>query len=321
MCLTGCQCISDQSNTVVEDQRVSLYDKSGSPASYDPQAMALMHQFQKALIHEDWAQAIECCSDAINEAASKYEATEAFFQTVVPIPRLTLLNNLPICAYHTRDGAAGNTGSYYESFVRLMEGEGEFSVSWKWRALESPSGWCVDFSITPLDEVIKQEVERRHTRLNEYRDSIIPILPAIAKIKLQLSAAKHRYRLGEPVVLRLELANNSDMDLAYDGQQVRVNHSLIVRDENGKEVPYTAGPVQTCGGDFALPSGQKVVLFDGLDISQQYALDKPGRYTVQFRRGLTISVAMDNQQFEDRGLHSLPCHDWPSNTVLIELTH
>jgi hypothetical protein len=66
-----------------------------------------------------------------------------------------------------------------------------------------------------------------------------------------------------------------------------------------KPVPYIATSFQTSGHRKALTNGQIVTVFSELDLAQQYLIDKPGKYAVQFvgRGGLppsnvlTVTVA------------------------------
>ncbi len=78
----------------------------------------------------------------------------------------------------------------------------------------------------------------------------------------------------------------------YDHQQVAVNGSMSIRDQNGVHIAYVGGPVQTSGAFRPLGPGKSAVLFDKLDVASQYYIGAPGRYTVEFSgRGLAVGIS------------------------------
>jgi hypothetical protein len=101
--------------------------------------------------------------------------------------------------------------------------------------------------------------------------------------------------------------------VSYDDQQVDVNASMIIKDEDGRVMAYTAGPVQTVGGERPIKAGERVVLFASLDIARQYDMKKAGKYQVQFSgHGLMVGDAIGSKNGVAR-------RRFPSNTVEIEV--
>ena len=91
------------------------------------------------------------------------------------------------------------------------------------------------------------------------------------------------FALGQPMQFRLEMENVGKRTIEYDSQQVAVNESMLIKDSAGKECPFIAPGCQTGGSPAPLEPGKKVVLFEKLDVAEQYLILKPGRYTFQFR--------------------------------------
>ncbi|MDD5326542.1 MAG: hypothetical protein PHY02_01860 [Phycisphaerae bacterium] len=99
----------------------------------------------------------------------------------------------------------------------------------------------------------------------------------------QLIPQNEYYILGKPMEFGLVLKNISDSEKKYDPQRAIGMHSLIVKTADNSRVYYKAGPYQTSGGPRPIESGEVVTLFENRDISDEFAITKPGKYTVQFR--------------------------------------
>lgn len=98
--------------------------------------------------------------------------------------------------------------------------------------------------------------------------------------------------LGSPLLLTLDMHNAGKVEARYDSQQAAVNGSLSVTGPDGKPAPYVATLYQTMGGTQALAPGQTTTIFKDLNLADQYLLDQPGTYTVQFpaRDGIPASA-------------------------------
>jgi hypothetical protein len=107
--------------------------------------------------------------------------------------------------------------------------------------------------------------------------------PLQEDLRTRLIPGKESYKLGDSILVTLEMKNLGEVTRKYDSQTVAVNRSLIVKGPDGKEVPYVGGSTQTGMGYSTLRHGETVILFDSLDIASQYLVSEPGTYTVQFR--------------------------------------
>lgn len=102
-------------------------------------------------------------------------------------------------------------------------------------------------------------------------------------VRTSLSAPDEAFALGKPILLRLEIENLGSRVIRYDPTQVAINSSMSIEGNDGGTVPSIAGSVQTGGDSQALNPGQRTVLFETLDIADQYLITSPGRYKVQFK--------------------------------------
>ncbi len=314
----GCHAAGDHNDSAAPRQACQGKGKGGKPKPMDPHAKATMRAFQRATACGDWQLALDCCSPQVRSGVGQYASTEEFFRAIVPIERIALLPDFPICSSRAFPSDPGREGSYYESFVRLLEVGAGMTVSWTWKVERTAHGWQIEFQTTPLDQWIQQEVARRRARDDEYRDAQIRLLRDMKGISTRLTALGSRFRIGDAIPLRLELVNESSLELAYDDQQVDVNDSLRVTDRQGREI-HAAQTTQTGGGWLKLRPGETAVLFDRLDITKQYAIRQPGHYSVQFRgRGLSVGVEDPGLKHQDSKMVGFPCR-WPSNVVTIEV--
>jgi hypothetical protein len=123
-------------------------------------------------------------------------------------------------------------------------------------------------------------------------------------VRTSLVAREEELSLGKPILLRLEMENVGSRVIHYDPAQVAINSSMYIERNDGVEVPYIAPGAQTGGGSLPLNPGERAVLFETLDIADQYLLTAPGSYTVRFRG-------------QDMGFADTPIP--PSNAITIRL--
>ena len=81
----------------------------------------------------------------------------------------------------------------------------------------------------------------------------------------------------------------------FDSQGVNVNGSIRISDPDGKPVPYVGGGFQTAGGARPISPGETVVLFKGLDLTNQYLFVEPGSYTLQYCEKWASSIPPSNK--------------------------
>ena len=99
--------------------------------------------------------------------------------------------------------------------------------------------------------------------------------------------------LGKPINLDLGLVNNGRVPVNIVFSEVGINNSLVVTGPDGKPVPYISGhwEVGVSNGNTAqdLNPGLSQNIAWGVDLGEQYLIDKPGRYVVRYEgKGLLI---------------------------------
>jgi len=100
-------------------------------------------------------------------------------------------------------------------------------------------------------------------------------------LRTRLVANRATWTVGERVIIRLEVRNDSTQTLSYDEpQQVICEEGLMVR-RDGKPVRYIAGAFQTAGTSRHIRPGETQSLGD-IFVAEFWDLRAPGRYTVQF---------------------------------------
>ena len=286
------------------------------------EALSVMHQFQQGLKECEWEKVLSHCSESVITKAKEYESTEAFFRDVVPIETIVQTSEFRIFP------VKGSPNSFYCVFdwhFRTSDPEMEHRTGWQPHMYKTDTGWLVDFRTKPLKlsiERYKQSVLRSRRIAKEYQARQKALEPKLKGIKTRLTPVSKEFVLGQPMLFRLELINGGEAELLYDDQQVDVNDSMIITDENENRIPYIAGPVQTGGYLRPIKPGESVILFDEFDMNKQYDIKKPGMFKVQFSgRGLHIG---ESRSEED----SLWDYDnfigtekrFPSNVVEIEIT-
>jgi hypothetical protein len=108
----------------------------------------------------------------------------------------------------------------------------------------------------------------------------------------QLICQSKKFVVGKPMKFGLVLKNIDNSLKWYDHQAISHN-SLMIKDPNANEVYYKKGPFQTSGTDHPIDRGEIVTLFEDRNITDEYLITKPGRYSIQFRGG-NYGAAVDS---------------------------
>jgi hypothetical protein len=274
-------------------------------------AKAVIDNFLQAVDAKDWDKALSYCSRRTNSRAKRYER-EDYFQEFVPIAKLKAEPTYRFWTYGQE--RLGGEYDFFGCFLNLSKTSNGESINWEWWLERTARGWLIDLPDVPVERWSQEEI----ARLKQYRENTDArwkaLEPKLKGLRTQLTALQQEYELGQPMPFRLELVNEGENELGYDEQQVAVNGSMIIKDENGRIIPYTAGPYQTGGALKPIKPGASAVLFASLDIAKQYDIKKPGKYRVQFSgRGLMVGDAIGSK-------HGVVARrEFPSNTVEIEV--
>ena len=114
-------------------------------------------------------------------------------------------------------------------------------------------------------------------------------------LRTRLVPDQKEYVVGQPAKFHLEMKNFGQHKRMFDSQGVNVNGSIRISDPDGKPVPYVGGGFQTAGGARPIAPGETVVLFKGLDLTNQYLFVKPGSYTLQYCEKWASSIPPSNK--------------------------
>lgn len=292
--------------------------KCAKEATLPKDALNVMQEFQDALKQAAWEKALSYCSERVVAAAKQYDSAADFFRNVVPITKIIQLKRFPIwqVKWHGDKEIHG-----FGCFVRIKESDIEPTISWEWSLNKTSTGWLIDFQSVPFEQWIQQETLRKKRKAEEYAEKRKALEQKLKDVEIRLTPVSDTFILGQPMLFRLELINNADVELSYADQQVDVNDSMIITDENGDRVPFIEEMCQTAVSFNPIKPGERAVLFDNFDISSQYAVLTPGTYKVQFSgKGLLQAEAIE--EHHDEQLQEVIMTDTriPSNVVEIQVT-
>jgi hypothetical protein len=276
------------------------------PKVLSDDANAVMIDFQQALRSEDWNRALSLCSQKVKDEAKKFKSPKVFLEEYLPLEEFLGADEFPVSGSWT-DGE--------EPEKRIVKYLGRIltdGFNWNWTLEIAGHRWLIDFDCTMPLRVLKEKRKEASERwMREIEARRAKLGPKLEGLSARLTAAKREVLPGEPVLLRLELIKNGQHTLWYDHQQVAVNDPLYVTNDAGEKLLYVPDLVQTGGHPQPLKPGETAVLFKDLDLSKLYAIDRPGRYTVQWRgKGLWLMETEDPVS-EDRvpmngGIESKP---------------
>jgi hypothetical protein len=104
--------------------------------------------------------------------------------------------------------------------------------------------------------------------------------------KTRLTPINKKYVIGQPMMFKLQIAN-----LPSDIQMINLNNCLILRDQDGNEVPYV-----TSVNDLLLRnlSPGAPTLYTTIDIHRKYLIDHHGKFTAQYRGDQVVKLPPSN---------------------------
>ncbi len=299
----------------VSAQEESRLGKPVRILTLSEEALSVMHRFQQDLKECEWEKALSCCSESVITKAKKYESTEAFFRDVVPVKQLVQMKSFPVSRWQ---GLREKEQTSFGCSMRFREPGIKPTISWKWTVNKTEAGWLIDFEPIPLELWIEQETLRKKRQSEEYAGQRKALEQKLKDVEIRLSPVSDTFILGQPLLFRLELINDGELELGY----INVNNSMTITDEHGDRIPCTADEFQIFGASHAIKPGERDVLFDNFDISSQYAFTTPGKYKVQFS-GKGIQIFERIEEHGDAGHHgkvTMTDMRIPSNVVEIEIT-
>jgi hypothetical protein len=136
-------------------------------------------------------------------------------------------------------------------------------------------------------ERLEKSNEQRRREQALRRERLAELTPKLAGVRVLLKAAGESFRAHERIPLRLELINGGESPLYY---RFAMNAgSLTVLDGQDRIVSCT-GLVPVLDSEPArIEFDQTVILLDDYDLARVCAIDRPGRYRVEFNgSGLAV---------------------------------
>jgi len=238
--------------------------------------------FQQAICNSDWQKALAICSEKIVKKARESDSLEAFFRNVVPIKELLSETDIRVHGW----------GSDYDEVTRYSFGvpvrfpEKDNGLEWQWSVVKSGDSWLMDFKPKTL-EIQMKHYRMMQERLNPRRDRSddeLRVEKMRKGLEVYLVPLVEVFVIGKPMLFRIELANVSDETLGYRQTSYMVNDPMIVTDPDGNRVPYMDTSYQTAGGPDFIEPGETLALVESYDVTSQYHITKPGKYSFQFTR-------------------------------------
>lgn len=268
------RCISlTVSITTILMTDIALAGKSSELFVVEPQAAFTVQSFTQAIQNEHWDLALSLCEESIQQEAVKSVSAEAFLKKVVPLPEILWKAGV----------FGGNRKHGYRYFVRLGPDPTGETGTWEWAVRAKKDGnWRIHLPGLSIDEWRKEELAAIQNE-NEWR---VRLKQEIARIqpfvKTILSATESVFKIGQPILLKLCVENQSEKPLYFDNSQATVNGSMTITKINGDSVPYVGPTCQTVMREIELPPHESKVVFDKMDLGIMYPLREPGTYQVQF---------------------------------------
>ncbi len=239
----------------------------------DPGGVA--RRFLEALRQSNWDQALSLCSPAVKAKALRAASAEVFFRQFVPVGKLAALSQFQPRGRGSRDGKVIEVSAEVDIDVP----EAQWPVRWNWSLVRADRTWLVDFGLVPLDQFIQKELLK-----SEFLNSGVR-RPKMSERDLSyiLTPITSEFVIGRPMLLSLEIKNEGTDPVACGRISVAVNDPMLVTGPDGETISYVDTGYQTAGGIDVILPGEAIVLADQYDVTSQYRIIRPGRYTFQFR--------------------------------------
>jgi len=238
-----------------------------------------VYRFQRALAEQSWDQALSYCSPAVRTKAQQCDSAEAFLTDFVPIEQIIGLSGIRV----------GGHSAISDKITRLrfdgipLEAPGaKWPVRWRW-SLVWEDQWLIDFKTLPVKILVKKELLRREL---EDEDSRIRMEKIKKGIEFHLIPITREFVISQPMLLRIEMINVSDIPILYPATgptAIVANDQMNVVGPNGEKIKYVDTSYQIGVWHDVILSGESIIVADKYDVSSQYRIVKPGRYTFQFK--------------------------------------
>ena len=295
------------------------------------QANMLFLRFQEALAAERWEEALSLCSERVRARASEWPSPKAFFDDTVPIALLLAQDFGYWTLRADRSAASGWTEQAhdYGLLVPLTEPESKPLLQWHWAISATNETWVVDYPPVKLEQYIagkKAAIQEREDKIKQIRQSLEP---GVRGMRTRLSAVNQPFRIGSPMLFRVEFTNLGETPVHYVDSGVAFAPLKLLDDKNQPPTAVEPPPLQIMQHRGQAAPGESVVLAEKIDLNRQYTITKPGTYSVQFT-GADLAIG-EPVSHEDWGLFAenemasindfvAATNKFPSNVINVEVT-
>ncbi|MHC4623690.1 MAG: hypothetical protein ACYS4W_07285 [Planctomycetota bacterium] len=241
---------------------------------------AVIEAFQEAISNSDWDKAVSLCSEKVSNKAKESDSLEVFFNSVVPIKGLLSETDVRVRGRGSRD----NQVTRYSFDVPVRFPEKDDGLDWEWSVVKSGDSWLVDFKPKPLEIQMKHHrmMQERYNRRGDARGHELRIEKMRKGLEIYLVPLAGKFVIGKPMLFRMKLVNVSEETLGFGQTSWMVNDPMIVTGPDGKRVPYMDTSYQTAVWSEFIDPGETMALIESYDVTSQYHITKPGKYSFQF---------------------------------------
>ncbi len=241
------------------------------------ESKAVMLQFQQALKSRQWDKVLGLCSENVKSKANDYDSTEAFFKDTMPVDEIVSLTQ-----FQTSGGTYNNQNQRiaYRCFLRIPAKGTIDEVDWIWTIRKNNQAWLIDFDIIPLEKWIEKETLRLTNEAAEFHKRLESMRKGF---EIKLTALDKEFVIGQPMLLRIEMQNISESPIRWmHTSSTMVNDSVLIKGPDGNIIPYADTSYQTTAQYKEIRPGEKIILADKYDVTTQYCITTPGKYSFQF---------------------------------------
>ncbi|NRA37460.1 MAG: hypothetical protein HRU15_04925 [Planctomycetes bacterium] len=150
---------------------------------------------------------------------------------------------------------------------------------------------------------LEEQSELLENIWNPFANFLKPDDPS--KIISRLTPAIGVFTVGQPMRFSLELINNGKNTISYVSGGSDCCYPLEIFNGRGEKVFYIGGYPQSYIGIEKLPAGRSCVIYEGLNVSEDYLISKGGIYTFKYNGERPSEVKVLVQNGEKYPTHKL----------------
>ena len=142
---------------------------------------------------------------------------------------------------------------------------------------------------------------------------------ALNGISTRLTLMSKTHTLGEPILLKLEIKNESNATVDCDIIEGTADQMLHIVGPDNKEADYIRGSSQVGDLPTTLAPQEIKVLLANFDIDKSYFISKPGKYAIQLRGIDAYDSRLPTPKSNTVTIDLRPGTPSPGNALLVKL--